>query len=389
MRPQGGSCGAVPLRGASSAQFKHHSTESRQFHGPVPPPSRKIAGMNALDGMRVDSPCISYCWLALLSALLLVVKLLKGVQPRRPPVLECTPLFGGLMKFLRSPMRMLQEGYQLHGEVFTVGVLHHKVTILVGPNVTAHFFKAEDRLMSQKEVYKFIVPTFGRGVVYDVDAGVMKEQFRMVRDALRPGRLRECVGRFRLEVDEFCSRLPVRGDMDLGREMADLVTKTTCRALLGKEVREAGVLEDLKYLLHMSDKGMHPISMVLPQLPIAAHRKRDAAREKLIETFRKVLKSRRESGAREEDLLQTLMDSKYEKNFGGRALRDEEIAGLLIAALYAGQHTSTITSSWTGYQLIHNKEWWDKAVEEQKRVIEEYEDSMGYDALMDMPVLSK
>jgi len=41
--------------------------------------------------------------------------------------------------------------------------------------------------------------------------------------------------------------------------------------------------------------------------------------------------------------------------YGGRALTDDEITGLLIATLFAGQHTSSITSAWTGYLLIANK----------------------------------
>lgn len=41
--------------------------------------------------------------------------------------------------------------------------------------------------------------------------------------------------------------------------------------------------------------------------------------------------------------------------YGGRLLTDDEITGLLIATLFAGQHTSSITSAWTGYFMIANK----------------------------------
>jgi sterol 14-demethylase len=40
---------------------------------------------------------------------------------------------------------------------------------------------------------------------------------------------------------------------------------------------------------------------------------------------------------------------------GGRQLTEEEITGLLIAVLFAGQHTSSITSSWTGLFMIDSK----------------------------------
>ena len=47
--------------------------------------------------------------------------------------------------------------------------------------------------------------------------------------------------------------------------------------------------------------------------------------------------------------------NRYTKVYGGRATNDEEIAGFLIATLFAGQHTSSITSSWTGYQMLDTK----------------------------------
>ena len=49
------------------------------------------------------------------------------------------------------------------------------------------------------------------------------------------------------------------------------------------------------------------------------------------------------------------IDSKYRSVYGGRATTDEEITGFLIATLFAGQHTSSITSSWTGFFMLTNQ----------------------------------
>jgi len=46
-------------------------------------------------------------------------------------------------------------------------------------------------------VYNFNVPTFGKGVVYDVDQRVRSEQFRFVADALRTAKLRTYVPQFK------------------------------------------------------------------------------------------------------------------------------------------------------------------------------------------------
>ncbi len=72
-----------------------------------------------------------------------------------------------------------------------------------------------------------------------------------------------------------------------------------------------------------------------------------------------VIKGRRESGVKEDDMLQTLIDSRYRNVYGGRATNDDEIAGLLIAILFAGQHTSSVTSSWTGYRMLSTRKWFE------------------------------
>lgn len=63
----------------------------------------------------------------------------------------------------------------------------------------------------------------------------------------------------------------------------------------------------------------------------------------------------RASNVKEEDVLQQFVDARYQNVCGGRQLTSEEITGLMIAVLFAGQHTSSITSAWTGYEMINSK----------------------------------
>ena len=44
-----------------------------------------------------------------------------------------------------------------------------RMTFLVGPEAHEVFFKASDDELSQEEVYKFMIPVFGKGVVYVVE----------------------------------------------------------------------------------------------------------------------------------------------------------------------------------------------------------------------------
>ena len=58
---------------------------------------------------------------------------------------------------------------------------------------------------------------------------------------------------------------------------------------------------------------------------------------------------RRRVGREGEDFLQTLMDSRYKS---GGPLSEHEITGRLVAALFAGHHTSSVTTAWSIIELV-------------------------------------
>ena len=171
--------------------------------------------------------------------------------------------------------------------------------------------------------------------------------------------------------------------VDLKSELEHLIILTASRCLLGREVRDK-LFDDVSALFHELDNGMQPISVMFPYLPIPAHRRRDRARKRLAEIFASIIASRKESCKCENDMLQCFIDSKY-KN--GRPTSEGEVTGLLIAALFAGQHTSSITSTWTGAYLLRFKEYFVAVVEEQKTLMKKHGEKIDHDILSEMEVL--
>lgn len=145
----------------------------------------------------------------LIVATLVVAKLISAfIIPRSkkclPPTVKAFPLIGGLIRFLKGPVVMLREEYPKLGSVFTLKLLNKNITFFIGPEVSAHFFKASETDLSQQEVYRFNVPTFGPGVVFDVDYSVRQEQFRFFTEALRVTKLKGYVDQMVTETEVSC-----------------------------------------------------------------------------------------------------------------------------------------------------------------------------------------
>ncbi|XP_010530766.1 PREDICTED: sterol 14-demethylase [Tarenaya hassleriana] len=310
--------------------------------------------------------------------------LLSGSKKRVPPTVRAwPPVIGSLLRFLKGPIVMLREEYPKLGSVFTVKLVHKNITFLIGPEVSAHFFKAPETDLSQQEVYQFNVPTFGPGVVFDVDYSIRQEQFRFFTESLRVNKLKGYVDQMVTEAEDFFSKWGDSGEVDIKGELERLIILTASRCLLGREVRDQ-LFDDVSALFHDLDNGMLPISVLFPYLPIPAHHRRDKARARLAEIFAKIISSRKCSGKSENDMLQCFIDSKYKD---GRCTTEAEVTGLLIAALFAGQHTSSITSTWTGAYLMKYKQYFSAALDEQKKLIEKHGDKIDHDILSEMDVL--
>ncbi|KAM3293263.1 hypothetical protein ACQJBY_036687 [Aegilops geniculata] len=368
-----------------------HSPRSTSSLHPVspaarPPPNRASDEATAMDLLANAQPQWLLAGAALLLATVAFLKVLLGSGgrgKRAPPTIPGAPVVGGLLRFLRGPIPLIRTEYARLGPVFTVPILTRRITFLIGPDVSAHFFKSNESDMSQQEVYRFNVPTFGPGVVFDVDYQVRQEQFRFFTEALRANKLRSYVDQMVAEAEEYFSKWGESGTVDLKYELEHLIILTASRCLLGREVREK-LFDDVSALFHDLDNGMLPISVIFPYLPIPAHRRRDQARTRLAEIFATIIKSRKASGQSEEDMLQCFIESKY-KN--GRQTTESEVTGLLIAALFAGQHTSSITSTWTGAYLLKFQQYFAEAVEEQKEVMKRHGDKIDHDILAEMDVL--
>lgn len=226
-----------------------------------------------------------------------------------------------------------------------------------------------------------VVPVFGPGVVYDCPTSVMYEQLKFAKSGLTLTQLRKNVPIITAETKAYLEQWGQSGEVDMLDHMNRLTMLTASRCLLGPEIRgDPKVSAEFAALYHDLEGGLTPISFFFPYLPIPQHVKRDKARVEVSKLFSRVIKARRQLPAdqKPDDMLQILMDSQY-KN--GEMLTDDQIAGMLIGVLFAGQHTSGITATWTACFLAERPELFKEIVEEQKQIFEEFGEEITFDSL--------
>ncbi len=287
----------------------------------------------------------------------------KATPPglRSPPQLGGgLPLVGHTVEFIRAPIELLFRAQREMGEMAAFRVANRSMVALFGPEAHQAVFRAPDAQLSPSEAYKIMTPVFGKGLVYDATPEKMAEQLKMLLPALKDRRMRTYGEAVVHETEATIANWGEMGVVDFVDFCRVLTNFTSSRCLLGKEFRE-GMTEEFAAVYHDLERGVAPIAYVNAHLPIPSFRKRDKARVRMVEMITGIVADRRENQREGEDFLQTLMESRYAD---GRALTENEITGMLLAAMFAGHHTSSVTTAWTLLELLQNPETLRRTVEE-------------------------
>jgi sterol 14-demethylase len=307
-----------------------------------------------------------------------------------PAVASWIPFVGAGLSFAGGPLQFVTKMYKQYGEIFTIPMFGQRLTFLVGPEAHVPFFSKNDEELSQEDPYKFSVPIFGPGVVYDADLAHRTQQLRFIAASLSSKALASYVPLIVKEAEDYFSQWPQTGVIDIKKALSELIILTASRCLMGKEIRE-NLFTEVASLYQTLDEGLTPISVFFPYLPIPAHKRRDKARLDMVELFKKIIAQRRQHPEEtHNDCLQVFMDAKYRDE--QRHLTDEEITGLMIALLFAGQHTSSVTSSWTGLLLLESenrKKFLPAVLAEQEEVLAKHDGKLDFDALNEMKCLHR
>mmetsp|Transcript_15100 Transcript_15100/g.19141 ORF Transcript_15100/g.19141 Transcript_15100/m.19141 type:complete len:496 (-) Transcript_15100:125-1612(-) len=298
------------------------------------------------------------------------------------------PLIGQVLEFGLSPVKMTKRCYEQYGPVFTVPIANKRLTFLIGPDAQEAFCKAKDDTLSQSEVYDFMKPVFGPGVVYDAHPKKRQVQFTSMANGLRTSRLKGYVQKIEAETREFLADWGNEGEVDLFHALSELTILTASRTLHGDDVRTK-LFREVSELYHDMDQGLTPLTVFFPNAPTEAHRKRNAARAKMVNLFSKVIQNRRENPDEAHsdgtDILTIFMDIVYKDK---TKITDEEVTGLLIALLFAGQHTSCISSTWTSLFIAFDKTFKNRIVAEQRAIFEGDESApLDFDKINNMQLL--
>jgi sterol 14alpha-demethylase len=273
-----------------------------------------------------------------------------------PPMARGLPLVGNLLEFRRDHVGIFERAYREHGPVFAIRLGPQRGVVLIGPEYHRFFFSEVDRRLSVPELYRFVVPMFGEVVMAVRDRETRRSHVGLMQSAFQGRRLerygRTMVGETRAWLDELG-----RGTFELWDELEALSMNIASATLMGPEVR-AGI-DDFRPLLGDLARGMEFV--LPPNLPLPRFRRRDRAREALVEMIRPILAERRANPGGSDDFLQMLADDPSLGNGDGG---DELLVGMALCTIFTGYITTAAQMAWALVLLLQHPEYLECVVAE-------------------------
>ncbi len=305
---------------------------------------------------------------------------------KQPPVLPgALPLLGHILDFGKNPHDFMMRLRQQLGDVAEFKLFHQDMVLMTGAEASEVFYRAPDEVLDQGPAYKIMTPIFGKGVVFDAPIQRKNEQLQMLMPALRDKAMRTYSDIIVGEVENLVQDWGGSGEVDLLEFTKELTIYTSSHCLLGPEFRFE-LNKEFGAVYHDLEMGIQPIAYVFPYLPLPVFRRRDRARQRLQEMVAQIMEKRAgEAGNADSpaNVFQALIDARYED---GSKLTAHEITGMLIAAVFAGHHTSSGTASWVLVELLRNPAHYRAVVEEIDAVFGQ-DGKVTFESLRQLPRL--
>jgi sterol 14-demethylase len=288
---------------------------------------------------------------------------------------------GHLAEMRVDPIGLFERVRAECGDIGRFRLADKDVVLVSGAEANEQFFRAPDSTLDQAAAYPFMTPIFGKGVVFD--ASPEERQQMLKNQALRGDMMRGHASTIEAEIRRMVADWGEATDewreIDILDFFAELTIYTTSSCLIGRPFREELDSSFAKHY-HELERGTDAIAYVDPHADIESFRRRDAAREKLVDLVQAIIDKREARGTvpkDERDLLDVLISIDMSADY---------VTGIFISMMFAGHHTSSGTASWALIELMRHPETMQGVVAELDGLYADGSE-VSFQALRSIPLL--
>jgi retinoid hydroxylase len=276
------------------------------------------------------------------------------------------PIIGELIGFLTKREEFYWQKHQDNGNIFkTSSLVFGKAVCLVDPAANRLVLKDGVDRISSRLGNKFLEPIVSTDTVLLQDG----EQHRTSRKLILPVFHHQAIASYfdtiQSVVTDAMNDWGDRGTIDLSTELRKITLTVVVKIFLGSEKTEE-IDRVSAWFTTLVDSVRS--SIIKWDMPLTAYGRGQAARRKIVDYMRQVIRERAARGDLEQstDVLSLLLNTVDED---GNKFTEMQVINQAIGLLFAGSDTTSSLISWLLFELGNRPEWRQRLRDEQQQVM--------------------
>jgi cytochrome P450 len=300
---------------------------------------------------------------------------MKAPGLRHPPVISPFRTIKNMFRFVRNPIPVLDEYVREAGDSFCLYLgFRSKPMVTTDPHLIQYILQKNHRNYRKSTLQVDQLAHFiGNGLLTS-DGAYWLQQRRLIQPGFHRAKLagltRIMLEEIDLYLDQLDARAREKGCVDMFDEMTELTFTIVAKSLFSSDVEKS-------VLNRLSDHFNRIQAFVARQIrqPFLTGWFKFSGAKKAHETIARALKEivlhiiqqRRQRGASRDDLLDMLLEARYEDT--GEGMTDRQLLEECLILFVAGHETTANALAWTWYILCRHPEVVEKIRKEVKTVL--------------------
>lgn len=281
------------------------------------------------------------------------------------------------VRFLRKPLEVISENLKQYGDTYTfhLGGIQ-KGMMTANPDIIQHILQKNHRNYRKSPIHFDKLARFlGNGLLTS-DGEYWLRQRRLIQPGFHRTRLAALTQTMNAEIAAFLDRTEqisgASGELDISRAMMELAFRVVARSLFSADLPEERLLQLAQQITTLQAFIIRLIRQ--PYLEwwfnlsgAAAHHRHLSGGAR--STVTDLIRQRRQKPEQHDDLLQMLLDARYEDT--GEGMSEKQLIDESLILFVAGHETSANALAWTCYLLSQHPESVEQLRAEHEAVLGE------------------
>lgn len=264
-------------------------------------------------------------------------------------------------RFLTNPIQLMEENIARYGDTYRFTMGKHPAIFTANPAFIQHILqKQHKKYIKSPPHFEKIARFLGYGLL-TIDGNRWLRQRKLIQPGFSKKRIAKLTDIMHTVITDFLVDFDKKvqlGPVDLYEEMQQLAFNLVARSIFNLDIDShqlQAISERINYLQHYVIKEIRT-PFLMPWLKLSGQhpkaRKLAVENDELIRGF---IRERRQSNQQYDDLLQMLLDARYEDN--GEPMDEQQILDEVKILFVAGHDTTGNALSWVWHLLAKHPQW--------------------------------